>query len=77
MRISPPSRALVLLLCVALVLSLALHLSGSQLQWALIVPILTAFAFPSVRARISRALPITLQSASLLSLDAPRAPPLN
>jgi hypothetical protein len=77
MRHSTASRALILLLCVALVLCLALNFSGSQLQWAIIVPFLIAFVFPSVRARISSALPIQFQPLSLLSSDGSRAPPLD
>jgi hypothetical protein len=69
-------RALVVLLCVALVVSLALDLSGAQLQWVVVAPILTAFAFPSLPAQIPPALPVRLQPVSLLSIDASRAPPL-
>ena len=77
MRHSTVSRALIVLLCVALVLSLALNVSGSQLQWAIIVPLLSALLFPSVRARVFFALPVQYQPLSFLSLDGSRAPPLN
>jgi hypothetical protein len=77
MRNRPVARALVVLLCVALALSLLLGPSGSQLHWAVVVPILTAFAFPSVRRRVSRAVSVPLQPISFISFDGSRAPPLN
>src|SRR5580704_17558189 len=46
-------RALVVFLCVALVLALALGFAGSHTSWAVVAPFLSLFLFPASGARFS------------------------
>jgi hypothetical protein len=74
-RATSKSRALIAVLCVALVLSLALSSIGSHTPWVILAPLLSLFTFPVVRARVSRTSQVQYQSVALISFDGSRAPP--
>jgi hypothetical protein len=75
-KITPTSRLLIVFLCIALVLSLALSPAGAHTQWAIVAPFLIFFTLAHVRSRLAPTAQVQCQPFSLLSFDGSRAPPI-